>query len=49
MANTYKNDKEVTSPTDANIFGHVVDKATGEHLPGITNHPERNDDRFRDR
>lgn len=36
MANTYKNDKEVTSPTDANIFGHVVDKATGEHLPGIT-------------
>ena len=23
MANTYKNDKEVTSPTDANIFGHV--------------------------
>ena len=27
MANTYKNDKEVTSPTDANIFGHVVDKA----------------------
>ena len=36
MANTYKNDIEVTSPTDANIFGHVVDKATGEHLPGIT-------------
>ena len=36
MANTYKNYKEVTSPTDANIFGHVVDKATGEHLPGIT-------------
>ena len=36
MANTYKNDKEVTSPTDANILGHVVDKATGEHLPGIT-------------
>lgn len=36
MANTYKNDKEVTIPTDANIFGHVVDKATGEHLPGIT-------------
>mgnify|MGYP001533531912 CR=1 FL=1 len=36
MAKTYKNDKEVTSPTDANIFGHVVDKATGEHLPGIT-------------
>ena len=26
----------MTSPTDANIFGHVVDKATGEHLPGIT-------------
>lgn len=36
MANTYKNEKEVMNPTDANIFGHVVDKATGEHMPGIT-------------
>ena len=25
MANTYKNEKEVMIPTDANIFGHVVD------------------------
>lgn len=48
MANTYKNDKEVTSPTDANIFGHVVDKATGDNC-GNNDHPERNDDRFRDR
>lgn len=36
MADTYNNEKEVMNPTDANIFGHVVDKATGEHLPGIT-------------
>ncbi len=24
------------NPTDANIFGHVIDKKTGEHLPGVT-------------
>lgn len=23
-------------PSDANIIGHVVDQATGEHLPGIS-------------
>lgn len=23
-------------PSDANVFGHVVDKDTGEHLPGMT-------------
>lgn len=28
--------KHFTPPTDANIFGHVVDKDTGEHLPGMT-------------
>ena len=34
--NSYAIDKEVMNPTDANIFGHVVDKSTGEHMPGIT-------------
>ena len=34
--NNYAIDKEVMNPTDANIFGHVVDKSTGEHMPGIT-------------
>lgn len=29
-------EKPFTPPSDANIFGHVVDKETGEHLPGMT-------------
>lgn len=24
------------SPSDANVFGHVVDARTGEHIPGVT-------------
>ena len=27
--------RDVLNPTDANIFGHVVEKSTGEHMPGI--------------
>lgn len=25
-----------SAPTDANIFGHVIEKSTGEHMPGVT-------------
>lgn len=28
--------KQFTPPSDANIFGHVVDKDSGEHLAGMT-------------
>ena len=30
------NDKEKLNASDANVFGHVLDKETGEHLPFIT-------------
>lgn len=30
------NDKEKMNASDANVFGHVLDKETGEHLPFIT-------------
>ena len=29
------NDTDVLDNTDAHIYGHVIDKATGEHLPYI--------------
>ena len=29
-------DGEISQKTDANIFGHVLDKQTGEHLPYVT-------------
>lgn len=37
MANASQMESRPSSiPTDANIYGHVVDAKTGEHIPGIT-------------
>ena len=34
--NYIKADNNITDQTDANIYGHVLDKKTNEHLPYAT-------------
>lgn len=36
ITSAYADNTPTPPPSDANIIGHVVDKHTGEHIPGIT-------------